>query len=509
VAEIVDKGERMREEFMQIRKECRRRQKELNYTVEPRARAAVGADNLDWCRLHAAEVAAFERAELEEYRSTHARWFGVAPGEDQVARELHHQTREGRRYGIGQYGCLLAEIISGASLAAITLNAAIVLSTIVGFALALLAASIASAVVSRWVGHGAEVQPAKQMHRVTRGLLVLGGSWLLVFVTALTVVRSPDGAIGASIFWVSVALITLLSPVCTGLCHVAAELLSWSGRISRSLAAIRSLLRELELLALGSERSVAPSFPIRGSKAGAAGLVLMLLGGVTCRAADVPVYIYVDVSPSARAGDVTQLLKNLARKLSGYEGADALAISIIPFYENAYMATSFVDVKIAGNRARDCPVTTSELVSISRNYADAQRRQCDQFRAQTRRETEVGRSTEISKLSAAIDRLAELRLPGRCTAVNALIRRAVRERPNGISIIVSDMENSCVSREPPADLRTENQTFLVPVGSRQHPIEESFDSIQARFSHSMPLVQVLESFRLAVIMNAIGHPGNL
>jgi hypothetical protein len=493
---------------MEITNECRRRQKELDYTVEPRARAALVADNREWCRLHAADLAARQMAQLKEYGSSCSKWFGEAAIEDQMPRELHDQTREARCYRIGQYAFLLVEVISGAIFAANTLNGTIVISTLVGVVLALLLAGAESAVAGLWVRAGAAVQPAKQMDRVTRGLLLLGGLWLLVCVAALTVVRGPNVTTGDSLFLACMAAITLLSPLCSGLCGAAADLLSWSGRICRSLAGIRSVSRELELLALAGERSTAPSLVSRGAKAGAAGLVLMLFGGATCRAADVPVYVYVDVSPSARAGDVTQLLKNFARELAGYEGVEALAVSIVPFYENAFMATSFVDVKIPGNRPRECPLAATELVSISRNYAEAQRRQCDQFRLQARREAESGRSTEISKLSGAIDRLAELKLPGRCTAVSAIIRRAVRESPNGISIVVSDMENSCAASEPPANLRPENQTFIIPVGSRQHPIEEAFDGIQARFARAMPWVQVIESFRLDVVMNSMSHPEN-
>jgi hypothetical protein len=97
-------------------------------------------------------------------------------------------------------------------------------------------------------------------------------------------------------------------------------------------------------------------------------------------------------------------------------------------------------------------------------------------------------------------------LPGHCTAVNAIVRRAGRERPNGVSIVVSDMENTCASRETPPNLQAENPTFVIPVGSREHPIEEGFDGIQARFARTMPWVQVTESYRLDVVINVIAHP---
>jgi hypothetical protein len=460
----------------------------------------MAAGNGDWCRLHACESAVTETALLEEYRITYSQWFADAPGDGFAAQELHDQAREAFCYRIGRCAFLLFEVICGAGLAAITLNGGVLLSTILGCALALLVAGAASAVVSRWVRHDAAQQPAKQMHRIMQGLLVLGGLWLIASVTALTILRSPDAAIGASLFGVTMALLTLLSPLCSGVCGVAADVLSWSGRICRDLVATRSLSRELELLKLSGERGHTLSVVGRVIKTGAAGVVATLLCGATCRAAELPVYVYVDVSPSARAGDVTQLLKNFARGLSVYEGPDGLTVSVIPFYENAYMATSLAEVTKPGNRTRDCPVTNTEIVTISKSYAAVQQRRCDQLRVVARQGAAKTRSAEISRLSAAIDRLSELKLPGRCTAVNAIIKRAARERPNGVSIVIGDMVNSCAGPAAGADFQQENQIFVIPVGSRQQSIEQSFDSIQGRFASALPWVQVIESFRLEVVM---------
>ncbi|HLJ45448.1 MAG TPA: hypothetical protein VKU01_05550 [Bryobacteraceae bacterium] len=493
----------MSNELNSIRKECRRRLSEIEYTFEPRARAAMAASNTEWCRLHAAELATIERAKLEEYAREYSLRFGDAPAESVAPHELHDQTREATYYRFGQTAFLLVEVLCGAALAETALNGGPVLAAIVGCALALFMASAASAVVSRWVRHSAVVQPAKQMHRVTRGLLMLGGAWLLSCTIALTVLRSPESTIGASLFWVMMALITLLSPLCSGLCGVAAEMLSWSRRICGHLTEFRSVSRNLKLLEAASGRRTPPPDGNGKGMAGAAGLALAILCGATCRASDLPVYVYVDVSPSARSSETTQILKNLAQSLSAYEGADALAVSVIPFYENSFMATSVLSVTIPGNRARDCPVAASELVRISQHYGDAQRRQCDQLRAAANKEAGVSRAAAIAKLSTTVDRLSEIKLPGRCTAVVAMMRRAARERPNGLSLVITDGENTCPSAEPPPNFRPENRTFLIPVGSREHPIEAGFDAIEARFRRTMPWVKVIEPYRLDVVMNSL------
>jgi len=111
----------------------------------------------------------------------------------------------------------------------------------------------------------------------------------------------------------------------------------------------------------------------------------------------------------------------------------------------------------------------------------------------------------LAKLAEAIDKLAGLTTAGHCTAVNAMIS-AGRETPNGISIVISDLENTCASQGLPANLHPENQVFIIPVGSRQHPIEAGFDAIQSRFAQTMPWIHVVEPFRLDTIIEFISQP---
>ena len=50
------------------------------------------------------------------------------------------------------------------------------------------------------------------------------------------------------------------------------------------------------------------------------------------------------------------------------------------------------------------------------------------------------------------------------------------------------------------------QSAADEVKSRLHSIEEGFDAIQERFARTMPWIQVIESFRMDAILNAISHP---
>jgi hypothetical protein len=495
----------MNREIVGINRQSRRRMKELGFTLEPRMRAAMSNGNLNWCKVHRADLTAMQQAKREEYDQKSAEWFGERPPANQSPRLLRDQMDEAIRYRLAQYAFVLAEVILSSGFATKTLNAGFWTAASIGGLLALVAAAVGSALACLWVCHAATKQPLKQKQRVARSLFALGSLWLLVLVMALTVVRTFEGPIGLYLFWAAITAITILSPVCGGLCGVGADLLCWSGRICRDLDAIRRVSRQVELLAAASERGLPPPSGVeRTLRPAAAVLLLILIGGSTCRAADIPVHIYVDVSPSARAGDVTQVLKSFAGELSRYEGPDALAVSVIPFYQDAFMATSFVDVRVAGSAAHACLVVPNELVMISKHYANEQRQQCDKVHSDARRLAETSRSAEISKMNAAIDRIAELKLPGRCTAVNALIKRASHERPGGISVVVSDMEDTCPSQDTGV-IRPENQTFLVPVGSRQHSIEEGFNGIQERFNRTIPWVQVIEPYRLGVVIDAIFH----
>jgi hypothetical protein len=87
-----------------------------------------------------------------------------------------------------------------------------------------------------------------------------------------------------------------------------------------------------------------------------------------------------------------------------------------------------------------------------------------------------------------------------------MLRRAASETPNGVAILVSDMENDCPPRGLPLGLRMGNKLFVIPVGFRLHPVEERFDEIQYRLAKSMPSVRVIEMFRIQEVFDAIVHP---
>ena len=152
------------------------------------------------------------------------------------------------------------------------------------------------------------------------------------------------------------------------------------------------------------------------AKTGTSLIVLAAICGALtdCRGADLPVYIYADVSGSVRPGDVAQVLNSLTRRLSSYEGADAVVVSVTPFVEDAFMATTFAEVRIPGNQPAPCPASATEI-RISKVYESARMRQCDAYRVQQARDASQHRAAETAKLSAAFEHLPKL--PGKCTAV--------------------------------------------------------------------------------------------
>ena len=454
-------------------------------------------------------------------------WFGTVP-DNPTEREIDDQVREARRYKIGDYAFKLVEVIAAAVLAAIFFNAPRIVAAMIGVAIAFLLAAASTAGVTRWVRHEAANQPTKQMARITRGLLILGLPWLIACVTALSVVRNQESLIGSLLFIVSTTAVTLLSPVCSGLCAYAADLLLWSKRLCADLRWIRALARDLDHLLTTSERCLppppqgpgAPPNPVSrvlkalAAPAAVAVLIVAALFGAAApaQAADIPVYLFPDVSPSARSGDVVRVLKTFSARLATYDGENTLNLTMTPFFEDAYLASSTVRVVIPGSRpvACDNAAPENEIAKISRTYAAGEKREadrkCDEKRNQVRQQDAARRAAEIAKLTAAIDQLAGMNIQGHCTAVNAMVRRAVRETPNGVSIVVSDLENSCAAQALPANLQPENRVFIVPVGSKQHPIEAGFDAIQSRFARTVPWIQVIEPFRLEAIIDAISHP---
>ena len=61
----------------------------------------------------------------------------------------------------------------------------------------------------------------------------------------------------------------------------------------------------------------------------------------------------------------------------------------------------------------------------------------------------------------------------------------------------------------PTNLRSENQVFVIPVGSVHHPVEEWFDAAQSRFARAIPSIRMVESFNLDAIIECVSHPESL
>lgn len=516
----------MNNELIAIQKECGRRQAELNHTHDKGEREKAAIDNTSWCTLHIPEIAHHYKSKADEYWRLFKLWFGSMP-ENPVEREIDDQLSEARHYKIGDYAFKLVEMIAAAVLAAIFFNAPPIIAAMTGVAIAFLLAAASAAGVTRWVRNEAANQPTKQMARVTRGLLVLGLPWLLSCVTALAVMRNQESLIGGFLFLVSTTAVTLLSPVCSGLCAYAADLLLWSKRLCADLRWVRALGRDLDHLLTTSERCIpsrpgpgAPPNPVirvlKAIAAPAAVAALMMTAlfplPASAQAADIPVHLFPDVSPSARSGDVIRVLKSFSGRLSSYDGESTLVVNLTPFYEDAYLAAPTLRVIIPGKRSVACDTAAapeSEIAKISRTYAAGAKREanrkCDEKRNQALQQDNARRAAAIAKLTTAIDQLATMNMAGKCTAVNAMIRRAGRETPNGVSVVVSDLENSCAAQALPANLQPENRVFIVPVGSKQHPIEAGFDAIQARFTRTMPWINVIEPFRINVIIDRIAQ----
>jgi hypothetical protein len=114
---------------------------------------------------------------------------------------------------------------------------------------------------------------------------------------------------------------------------------------------------------------------------------------------------------------VTQVLKNITARLTGYEGENTLFVSLIPFYQDAFAASPAVRIRITGKRASVCPARAeSEIVRLSKSYADAEEAkraaQCSAMETKERKDRAIDSAAEIEKLNRAIDMLAIANLAG-------------------------------------------------------------------------------------------------
>jgi len=503
--------------------ECTEQQRNLDATHDVTARGRLAAEIANWCDLNMREVQLAYHGKSDEYWRTYGLWFGEYPA-NATEREIEDQVREARFYSFGRLAFLLVESLAAAVLAVMFFNAPWPLGAAIGVMLALLLGAAAASGVARWIRHEAAMQPAKQLARVSRGFLWFVIPWLVAVVAALAILRSDASRLGATLFLVMTTAVTLLSPPCSGLCAYAADLLFWSKRLCTDLRWLRALGRRIHRLSSVCTRCLNPATPkvvktedrtLRLIKSAAPTLVIAatVAGVLGCapeiRAAEVPVYVYPDVSPSVRTAEVHHVLKELSLRLEQYEGANPLAISVIPFYEDVYSAVPLIRIRIPSTASPACdgPVPQTEIGRLSKTYASSAKREadakCDAARDAALAAAHRQRDAEIAKFNAAIDHLGDLRIIGRCTAVNAMIRRAAAETPAGISILISDLENDCPPYTLTVPSEPGNRLFVIPVGSRTRPVEQWFDSAQARFAQRMPAARLVEPFNLDVVFRVI------
>jgi hypothetical protein len=245
----------MNEQLNGTKKDLGTRTREMRHTIDPTKRRALALENFDWCSLRLPDVDSALDSKRAEYWRHNSMWFGAQP-EGLIEREIDDQVREARHYRVGSFAFQLVECVAAAILAAIYFQAPLLLALSIGITLAFLLGGAAGAVVTRWVRHDAALQPTKQLERVTRGLLVLGIPWLMASVMALSILRSAGSTVGTSLFFAATTAVTLLSPLCSGLCTCAFDLLSWSRRVCADIRWIRGLDRDLKHLLLISKRSV-------------------------------------------------------------------------------------------------------------------------------------------------------------------------------------------------------------------------------------------------------------
>jgi hypothetical protein len=478
-----------------IKTECRRRELEVMHTMDPEARKQVSIANRLWAKINAVEFLRDETGLRETYQKTYRSWFGDK--QYQTETPIEDQTRWGRAGQVGMLGSGVLEIGFAGMLAKDFFRAPAVVAFVIGMVIAILATAVCAPIAAFWVSHNTHNQPLKEKARVKAAVTVLGIVWLVAVAVMLAVFRSEPSSGGDVLFLMATTILTVISPLLCGICKYAASLFLWSERVCLELRKVRLVLRQLQHLLELSTLNLPPGSP--GPKGIGPSLGVLLLILMICvspaRATGLPVYVFADVSPSARAADVAQVFESLSVQLANYHGANPLVISVVPFFENAYFTTAAVKVTLTSGSVADCPKAT-ELVGVSRTYHEAYANKCaaDATRA---------RLAEISKLTKAVNEFPKL--AGHCTAVNASIKRAASEAPHGVSIVISDMDNSCPSSPAlPINLKADNRVYLVPVGSQKHSLEERLEAIKAEFTRLL-WVQVVEPYRLNTIIDALSE----
>ncbi|HEX7241235.1 MAG TPA: hypothetical protein VF263_13255 [Longimicrobiaceae bacterium] len=430
---------------------------------------------------HRSTVQAYKGVVEAEYAQTRETWTGEPlEGRPQA---FHYHATAARIISAGAWALLTFEALFTAWLMPIVTTLPDPVAIAAGVVIAILLAYGAKGAAMIPVGRQAETPVAAR--DVLVRWVVLFGVVEILLLAVLFFVRSASGELAVRLAWTfgpASGLISLTTPILSGLLAAMAELFGWSTRLVKAWDAADELETELALIEAAASRRLedgdppsdvpARTRPRRppllgpGGAGAATAAIVVLLVLSTVRTGSAQGTVYVDWTTSTVVSERDDALREVARLAPEVSRTHRLNDwRVIPFTDDVFTAMPRQVIRWPSSAPQRCIISGQSeagdmLAAVRSEHQKQAQRTCADQQRQAGERQQRAEALALRELRSALS--APPARQGRCSSVIDLLQRLSATPPGGVGIGISDGLESCGSSTTPVPPpRTGAKTVLV------------------------------------------------
>lgn len=459
-----------------------------------------------------------------EYADTYERWTSQRP-EHSRPQPFHYHSISARMITVGAWALLVFECLFAAWIMPIVTTLPDWLAVLAGVVIAIMLAFAAKGTAMILVASDAET-PVAARDRLVRWVVLCGVVEILL-LAVLFFVRSAAGELAVRLAWTfgpASGLISLVTPILSGMLAAVAELFTWSTNLTQAWDEADAVDAELVLLEDAARRALSGDDPPRwgaapaqrtallgpggaGPGAVATGLLLSLL---LCDAAEAQGIVYTDWTVSSVAAERNDALREVVRVTPQVSRQHSIQTwMVVPFTDDAFtvMPRSVVRWPLAATVR--CPAAAQGeaevlIEALRRRRVQEAEAECARLRRLASANQGEAEARALREMQSAL--FTPPARQGSCSSVIDLLHRLSGTRRGTVAIAISDGLETCGSpwnRIPaPAAGATTLLVLVTPSDLNGRNRAGSFQARRTTIQRIAPWLEVVPSWRLGEVLLA-------
>ena len=413
----------------------------------------VLADALTWGRSIRQEIAVRVEAKTAEWRWLYAIWYptAMAPVAATAPTALYYPAILASILTLGAWLMILLEGLFSGLMTVLVTDVPIWVAAVVGFSMAVLLAygfkAVFMMIVARY-----QTEPKVARDTILKLLLVFGVIEVLTLSLALLIRgTSAESWIGyiAWAFGPSLGVLSVVTPIISGLCFGCAQLYSWSGDLSRELEDLTRLDHEVAAFISTCEGQRESGGVLHGaererpqpSSTSAVVGIAMLLASLFCSVSAAGAqYIFVDHSESSRNG-LSAGVQAIADNVLVLSERGIKRWHIIPFKGDAWSAEASRIVTMPTLVQTPC-VPSGAAAKVFIGARKLQQAECHQRDASAAQMYEAAVKKALDEIREALTPPPASKEP-HCSSITAVLWRISMLDQGSIALLLTDAAETC------------------------------------------------------------------